>query len=226
MGVFNITKDFHNLMKNIRSFSDGQASVCYHADDLSLIKVHIQPNSGHYKDGEFIFSIEPNLMKPDEAPRVRCLTQIYHPNIDTIEDDGDLCLSLFDEWQSYFSLEDVVQGLMFLLYNPNLEDALCPIFSPDMTLEEFYCNVKRSLNGERIEGYYFPKNRPRSLRDGDIADSKPLQETTAVNSSEVVRCSEDHRQTLKPVIKEPDGKSKADSNVDDKENQNNIKPVR
>lgn len=172
MGVLTPVKDFHNLMRNIHSFSDGQASVAYYDDTLELIKVCIRPSDGFYKDAEFIFSICPNHKKPTEAPEVRCLTQIYHPNIDTLEDDGDLCLSLFEEWESHFGLEDVVQGLLFLLYNPNLEDALCPIFSPDMTQEEFATNVKRSLNGEEIEGYTFPKNRNKVERTSYEAAAK------------------------------------------------------
>lgn len=57
MGVLSVAKDFQNLVKNISSFSDGQASVCYYTDDMSLIKVLIGPTGGLYKDGEFIFSV-------------------------------------------------------------------------------------------------------------------------------------------------------------------------
>lgn len=114
------------------------------------------------------------------------MTQIYHPNIDTLEDDGDLCLSLFEEWESHFGLEDVVQGLLFLLYNPNLEDALCPIFSPDMTQEEFAANVKRSLNGEEIEGYAFPKNRNKVEGTSDEAAVKEDNLSAEIASNEII----------------------------------------
>ncbi|XP_071831048.1 nedd8-conjugating enzyme UbcE2M-like [Apostichopus japonicus] len=202
MGVLSVAKDFQNLVKNISSFSDGQASVCYYTDDMSLIKVLIGPTGGLYKDGEFIFSIKPDLLRPDQAPDVRCLTQIYHPNIDTIEDDGDLCLNLFEEWQSHFSLQDVVQGLLFLLYNPNLEDALCPIFSPDMTMEEFTTNVKRSLNGEAIEGYHFPKNqtKPRPEADRTDTDCNGSTEYSKEVSFESGKFGNNYKQIAKSVM--------------------------
>ena len=67
-------------------------------------------------------------------------------------------------WSSERNLEDVVQGILFLLYNPNLEDPLTCIFSPNMEEDEFKENVKLSLEGACIEGYQFPKPK---LRGGD-----------------------------------------------------------
>ena len=43
---------------------------------------------------------------PEVAPEVTSLTPIFHPNID---DTGQVCLSLWDEWQPRFGLQDVIQ---------------------------------------------------------------------------------------------------------------------
>ena len=58
---------------------------------------------------------------PSIAPEVICLTPIFHPNFDPHPSGyGKVCVSLLDEWRCDNDLEDVVQALLFLLYNPNL----------------------------------------------------------------------------------------------------------
>ena len=113
----------------------------------------------------FEFSNFPSLQiygdakNPGVVPRVLCRTKIYHPNIDTLEDEGVICFNLFDDlWTSEKNLEDIVQGLLFLLHNPNLEDPFCCIFSPDMTIEEFEENVKTSIKGGEVDGYEFRRH--------------------------------------------------------------------
>ena len=98
---------------------------------------------------------------PDQPPAVRCETPIYHPNIDPTCTDGDdnICLNLFGEWQSNFGLEDCVQGFLFLLHNPNLEDPLSPLFESTLSEEEFKDEVSKTLIGDyTIDGVAFEKN--------------------------------------------------------------------
>ncbi|XP_072034938.1 uncharacterized protein [Amphiura filiformis] len=161
-----LAKDFHQLLKNIQGMSGGQAAVTDWEDDLTCIKVTITPSDGLYKGGHFIFEVKPDATVFSNPPRVFCQTRIYHPNIDTLEDDGEVCLNLLDEfWTEERDLEDVVQGILFLLYNPNLEDPLTCIFSPDMSEEEFEENVKISLEGGCIEGYQFSKHQINLVDD-------------------------------------------------------------
>ncbi|XP_022082942.1 spore wall protein 2-like [Acanthaster planci] len=158
-----LAKDFHRLMRNIASMSGGQARlVSWDETDLKKgITVSIIPDSGLYQDGEFMFSIVCGNKYPAQSPSVSCKTMIYHPNIDTIEGDGEICLNLLDDdnWSASMTLEDVVQGILFLLYNPNLEDPLNVLIGPGMDEEEFADNVRQSLDGGDVEGYYFERNQ-------------------------------------------------------------------
>ena len=152
-----VAKDFQQLMKSIASFSNNQAEVCHYEDNLDLFEVEIVPNDGFYCGGKFNFRL---TLKdyPKTAPSVTCVTQIYHPNIDN--ESGDICLNLFDEWTKTSTLEDCVQGLLFLLYNPNLDDPLSPLFDPecDNDFDNFAENVRRSLEGGEVEGCTFERN--------------------------------------------------------------------
>jgi len=151
-----LAKDFHKLMKNIASFSNNQANVAQYEENLDEFKVEITPNDGLYCGGKFEFEIRVQDY-PQKAPNVTCSTQIYHPNID---DNGEICLNLFSEWAETNTLEDCIQGLLFLLYNPNLEDPLSPWFDPqfDTDLEDFAENVRLSLEGGIVEGNQFERN--------------------------------------------------------------------
>ena len=152
-----VAKDFHQLMKSIASFSNSQAEVCDYEENIEAFEVEILPNDGFYCGGKFNFRV---TLKdyPDRAPSVRCVTQIYHPNIDN--ETGDICLNLFDEWTATSTLEDCVQGLLFLLYNPNLDDPLSPLFDPecDNDFDDFAENVRLSLEGGEVEGCTFERN--------------------------------------------------------------------
>ena len=99
---------------------------------------------------------------PDEVPEVSCSTEVLHPNIDPTGDTANVCLSLLDEWESSFGLEDCVQGLLFLLYEPNQEDPLSPYFCGDMS-ENFYREVRISLTGRTHNGF----TGPRLIEDDD-----------------------------------------------------------
>ena len=151
-----LAKDFHKLMKNIASFSNNQANVAQYEDNLDEFKVEISPNDGFYCGGKFEFEVKVQDY-PQKAPTVTCNTQIYHPNID---ENGEICLNLFSEWAETNTLEDCIQGLLFLLYNPNLDDPLSPWFDPefDTDLEVFAENVRLSLEGGVVEGNQYDRN--------------------------------------------------------------------
>lgn len=156
-------KDFHKLHLNIDKLSGGQALIIdWSDDDLSTFEVEIAPTGGLYRGGKFKFKFEVCIdTYPSVVPTVICTTPIYHPNIDTIGSDysyNNVCVSLLEEWTEDNSLEDCVQALLFLFYNPNLEDPLCPLISPDMAEDEFEENVKISLEGGYIDGFVYKTN--------------------------------------------------------------------
>ena len=60
-------------------------------DDLLNFKLIICPDEGFYKGGRFVFNFKISLNYPHEAPKIKCETQVYHPNIDM---DGNVCLNI------------------------------------------------------------------------------------------------------------------------------------
>ncbi|XP_038060901.1 NEDD8-conjugating enzyme Ubc12-like [Patiria miniata] len=160
-----LAKDFHRLMKNIASMSGGQARLVGwdEADLGNDIRVSVIPDSGLYKGGEFIFSIQYGSEYPD-WPEVYCKTLVYHPNIENVDQGGAICLNFLDEEYQCGSmtLEGVVQGILFLMHNPNPEDPYEWFFPPHGTLMDestFADNVRCSLDGGMVNGYQFKRNR-------------------------------------------------------------------
>ena len=76
---------------------------------------------------------------PASEPSVTCISDMYHPNIDNNVgvEDYNVCLSLFDEWQATYGLEDCIQGLLFLMHHLNLNDPLSPFFDPPCPRKSF-----------------------------------------------------------------------------------------
>lgn len=118
-------KEITLLQRQIVSTFDGQVQVEVTEDDYSNIMLYINIicKDGAYANGKFTFIASNFSGYPDVCPVVRCSTQIYHPNIAFLADGGDICLNILDEWQPSMRLEDLVQALLFLLHNPNYDDA-------------------------------------------------------------------------------------------------------
>lgn len=90
--------------------------------DIMHFQVILVPDEGFYRGGQFRFAFEVPAAYPHAPPRVRCLTKIFHPNID---DDGNICLNILrEEWKPVLSLNSVLYGLQYLFLELNAEDAL------------------------------------------------------------------------------------------------------
>lgn len=166
-------KDVHQLMKSVDSVTAGQVTVGPLEDNSDddcdqeqkgSITIEVSPSDGAYEGGKFKFEISVVHEYPLNPPVVRCLTEIYHPNIDMddMEDveDSNICVSLLEqgEWDTNMTLEHCVQAILFLFYNPNWGDALSPLFASDCTNDDFVANVKISLEGGDIDGRTFQRN--------------------------------------------------------------------
>ena len=170
-----LLKHYRDLARSIGSFSNGQACLKDLADgedlDLETVCVTVSPNDGPYRGGKFDFEFDLSDGYPTSPPAVHCQTQIYHPNIDWCDDQGEVCLNLLDElWTQDMTLEDVVQGILFLLYNPNIEDPLSSMFTGAECEEEFLDNVRMSLRGEEVDGVEFSRNLPDGYESDSTAD--------------------------------------------------------
>ena len=153
---------------------------------------------------------------PESSPEVNCDTEIYHPNIDPTSESYNVCLSLFDEWTPSYGIRDVIQGLLFLFYNPNVDDPLSTYFGDCLTDEEFEANVRAFLRGEDVEDYSFPwnyhGNDPEMLKHKAKKEDKVETETPAGVTNEVEKESvinvenaannEDRTEDVKEELKE------------------------
>ena len=159
-----LAKDFHKLQKNITSFSNGEARVASFDDELTSFEVELNIKDGFYKDGIFTFGVNVTAHYPEKPPAVTFKSPIFHPNIGDGYDNEIVCLNLLSEdWQMNNDLEDVVQGMLFLVKNPALDDALNPLFCElddefDESLANFAGLVRQSLEGGIVEGVVFERN--------------------------------------------------------------------
>jgi ubiquitin-conjugating enzyme E2 M len=78
-------------------------------DDILNFILHVKPDEGMYKGGNFSFSFAINQNFPHDPPKVKCQQKIYHPNIDT---SGNVCLNILrEEWKPVLNLNAVIVGL-------------------------------------------------------------------------------------------------------------------
>lgn len=126
--------------------------------NIMKFKVLYTPESDSiWYGGKYEFSIEVLDEYPFKAPKVMCLTKIYHPNIDF---SGNVCLNILkDDWSPILNVSTVIAGLYYLFTDPNAKDPLnheaATVMrdNPDL----FYANVKKSLKGGSVFGQDFPK---------------------------------------------------------------------
>ena len=184
-----VLKQYRDLARNIESFSNGQAKLKDRDEDddsLDVIHVTLAPKTGLYRGGKFDFEMDVSADFPYSPPVVHCMTEIYHPNIDFSDDSGEVCLNLLDDlWTTDMTLEDVVQGLLFLLHHPNLEDPLSCLFTGGEDEEDFQRNVRLSLKGGiDIDGVVFTRNLSASYEDDEedkdgksdaVGDREPVE---------------------------------------------------
>lgn len=81
-------------------------------DDLLNFKLIISPDEGFYKGGRFVFNFRVGPNYPHEPPKVKCETQVYHPNIDL---EGNVCLNILrEDWNPVLTINSIVYGLQYL----------------------------------------------------------------------------------------------------------------
>lgn len=127
-------------------------------DHLLDFEVTIKPNEGYYRGGTFLFSFSVAPTYPHEAPKVKCLTQCYHPNIDL---EGNVCLNILrEDWKPVLSINTLIYGLQHLFIDPNHEDPLnqdaAKVLREDP--RQFASNVRRAMQGGYVGGTHFARH--------------------------------------------------------------------
>ncbi|KAF7138526.1 hypothetical protein RHSIM_Rhsim07G0236200 [Rhododendron simsii] len=81
-------------------------------DDLMNFQVTIRSCEGYYSGDLFLFSFKVSPIYPHEAPKVKCKTKVYHPNIGT---EGNVCLNVLrEDWKPVLNINTIVYGLYHL----------------------------------------------------------------------------------------------------------------
>ncbi|KAM7250555.1 hypothetical protein ACFE04_022438 [Oxalis oulophora] len=132
-GELRLHKDISelNLSKScIMSFPNGK-------DDLMNFEVSIKPDDGYYLGGTFLFTFQVSPIYPHEAPKVKCKTKVYHPNIDL---EGNVCLNILrEDWKPVLNINT----------EPNHEDPLnhdaAAVLRDNPKM--FESNVRRAMAG-------------------------------------------------------------------------------
>ncbi len=126
-------------------------------DDLLNFYVTISPDEGYWKGAayEFKFVIKP--LYPHDAPKVKCETPVFHPNIDK---EGNVCLNILrEDWKPVLSISAVIYGLLHLFLEPNPNDPLNHEAAEELrrNADEFDRLVANSLRGGLVQGVQYPK---------------------------------------------------------------------
>ncbi|DAZ93298.1 TPA: hypothetical protein N0F65_012464 [Lagenidium giganteum] len=145
------------IQKDIAELDGGQAATVSFPDsnDLTTFNLKISVDTGLWKGASYNFSFKIPAMYPHEPPKVRCLTRIYHPNIDL---EGNVCLNILrEDWKPVLDINSVIYGLIYLFYEPNPDDPLnreaAEMFRNNYS--QFEQMVKRSLRGYPVQGVEF-----------------------------------------------------------------------
>ena len=89
---------------------------------MNFTAVYTTEEDSYWYGGKYEFSINIPDAYPFEPPRVKCLTKIYHPNIDF---KGNVCLNILKEdWKPTLNVSTVLAGVYFLFTDPNPNDLL------------------------------------------------------------------------------------------------------
>lgn len=140
-----------NLPKNTDiSFPNGK-------DDLMNFEIVLRPDEGYYQGGSFLFTFQVSPIYPHDAPKVKCMTKVYHPNIDL---EGNVCLNILrEDWKPVLNINTIVYGLYHLFTQPNHEDPLNHEAAAVMrdNPKSFGYNVKKAMAGGYVGSTYFPR---------------------------------------------------------------------
>lgn len=126
-------------------------------DDLLNFKLVISPDEGFYKYGRFVFSFKVGPGYPHDAPKVKCETKVYHPNIDL---EGNVCLNILrEDWKPVLTINAIIIGLQYLFLEPNPEDPLnkdaAEVLRSNRRL--FEQNVQKAMRGGFVGSVYFDR---------------------------------------------------------------------
>ena len=92
-------------------------------DDMFLWRATIiGPDKSPYESGIFFLNVTFSYNYPFKPPKIKFLTKIYHPNINS---NGNICLDILkDNWSPALTISKVLLSICSLMCDPNPDDPL------------------------------------------------------------------------------------------------------
>ncbi|KAA6383578.1 MAG: putative NEDD8-conjugating enzyme Ubc12 [Streblomastix strix] len=132
--------------------------------DQREIEFLVSPDEGYWKTGNFLFNVKFPPEYNYQPPVVKCLTKVYHPQIDF---NTSVCMSTLrmaktendGGWTATRGLVDIIQNIICIFLDPDGSDALNVSVGNMMmqNRDQFEKNVKASMLGQRVGGEAFEK---------------------------------------------------------------------
>jgi len=206
----------------------GVAAYAPNAADPSHLRAQINgPPGTPFSGGIYLLSLRFTNRYPFEPPRVRFVTPVHHPNIDSA---GRICLDTLKSppagsWSPAVSLPSLLTTLRALLSDPNPDDALVPeiadMYKVDVKRfeEEARRVTQKEATAERVaalEAELDGGNRTDKGKKAGNADAAPVSAKTE-EEKEKKKADDDQKQQSKkePAATEPNPAEESEDNAAD-----------
>ena len=139
-----ITNDLNDLLKD----APINCSAGPIGDDIFHWRGTIfGPTKSPYEGGTFILDIRFSSEYPFTPPKIKFVTKIFHPNINS---QGSICLDILykNNWSPALSISKVLLSICSLLTDPNPDDPLDP------NIARMYINDRDKYNRTAREWVY------------------------------------------------------------------------
>ncbi|EGZ19790.1 hypothetical protein PHYSODRAFT_493845 [Phytophthora sojae] len=205
LAALRVRKDVNELSK--AKFTCNQATTRVDFPDgadnmLRLIfTISIADVSGPFANGDFTFFVEIPKTYPFHPPSVKCLTRVWHPNIDMAT--GKVMMPILGtDWRPVLSINTVLLGLQLIFLEPVNHNILNPVAAEQLRQnpEQFKKEVQQILCGGKFYGVDFPAHprqiekqrqswglRVKRRRDNESPDaSSEWDDMTSPNASDTI----------------------------------------